>query len=83
MCIRDSDTASTSGDFLSVYQTLRQKRESIKRNKRGRIISKSEPPKKFKPEDFKDDSFIDPKFKLPTEGELYIKDTKRKKKYKV
>ena len=77
--VEEDDTASTSGDFLSVYQTLRQKRESIKRNKRGRIISKSEPPKKFKPEDFKDDSFIDPKFKLPTEGELYIKDTKRKK----
>jgi len=77
--VEEDDTASTSGDFLSAYQTLRQKRESIRKKIKQRVINEPEPSKKFKPEDFKDDSFIDPKFKLPTEGELYIKDTKRKK----
>ena len=73
-----SDTASKSEDFLSVFQRT-SARKKTRQKDLAKIIKKPKSVKQFKPEDFEDDSFIDPKFKLATEGDLFVKDAQRKK----
>ncbi len=72
------DTASKSEDFLSVFQRT-SARKKTRQKDLAKIIKEPKPVKQFKPEDFEDDSFIDPKFKLATEGDLFVKDAQRKK----
>ena len=73
-----SDTASKSEDFLSVFQRT-SARKKTRQKDLAKIIKEPKPVKQFKSEDFKNDSFIDPKFKLATEGDLFVKDAQRKK----